>query len=241
MIVQSTATDADFALLTSLAGSQIGQSVNYSSTSDASSWAGSLSGTYLGTGLSLACTGNLSDYPSTGAVTWSDTGSYGMETWAGTGSATIANTSATGFQLTFSDSIALGGSSTASISSVIDGLVTPNGTILFGDSTHPEAGPGTATVNGTQKDIYFSCREESGALIFSDVVLVPKGEPLPPRPPTEINNYVRGPLSSSGPSGLNGTIAVVPEPSLYWPGLVLFLGTLCMSARRRKAGSGRSF
>lgn len=54
MIVQSTATDADFALLTSLVGSQIGQSVNYSSTSDASSWAGSLSGTYLGTGLSLA-------------------------------------------------------------------------------------------------------------------------------------------------------------------------------------------
>lgn len=230
-IVQSTLTDNDVGLLSGLFGFQPGASLNYASSSTTSDWTGTLSGSYLGTALSVGYTGDLSGFPS-GPVTWLDSGSYGTDTWTGSGSASFVDTSATTFQMTFSDSVDVD-ALTASANAVIPGTVLPDGTIMFGTLSQPEAGPGTAVIDGKDYDIYFSYRIVNGKKIYSDWIKVKKGTLPPPPPPEFMNQYVEK-HPPIGPMLLNGTITAVPEPST-WPLLLVGLGAVFGLAARRRA------
>src|SRR5262249_29246800 len=130
-LVQSTATDADAMLLGQIYGFQGDQTFTYSSTADATMWSGSLTGTYLGTSLNLSYAGDLTNYASTGAVTWTSSGTYGGQGWSGSGSATISDATSTTFQVSLLYSLTAGGNS-ASIDYVIPGTVAPDGTVMFG-------------------------------------------------------------------------------------------------------------
>jgi hypothetical protein len=145
-LIQSTATDTDAMLLALFNGFEAGQTLNYSSSLTTTAWSGTLSGTYAATGLSLTYLGDLSNYPS-GAVTWTSTGSYGSQSWSGNGSATITDTSSTTFQVGLSYSMTVG-SNSASISYLIPGTVTSNGTIMYGGPGNEEAGTGALDLNG---------------------------------------------------------------------------------------------
>ncbi len=148
--MESTATDTDFGFLTLIAGFQPGQSVAFSSTPTTSGWIASLSGTYLGYPLSVSYIGDLSGFPS-GALTWTDTGTYGNNPVVGQRQyhdhQSHANNS---FQVSLIDSLSLGGF-TATLDSDIPGVELPDGTIMFGDPSDPEAGSWTADITGGGK------------------------------------------------------------------------------------------
>lgn len=145
-LIQSTASDVDVEFLGLLAQHGDVPVVSYASTSTTTAWSASLSGIYAGAGLSVSYSGDLSNYPA-GAVTWSSAGTYGPAAWSGVGSATIADTSATTFQMTLSSSLTLGGG-TASLAYVIPGTVLGDGTYMIGGPGDPEAGAGTLTLSG---------------------------------------------------------------------------------------------
>ena len=228
VLIQSTATDTDFALLTQFFGLAPNQTLVYSSSSTTTAWSGTLTGLYLGTSLTINyINGNISAY-SPGPVTWDTTGNYGSLVWSGTGSATITDTSATTFRVAFNDSVELG-SNTASLNKVIQGTVLPDGTIMYGDPTNPEvAATGSGMVNGTPLDAcYFSYKKQTD-VVNSDVIFTPDDKP-PESPEKLENSYVE-----KNPDGflfLSGTItSPVPEPSsllllvsglvgavTYWP------------------------
>ena len=69
------------------------------------------------------------------------------QSWSGNGSATITDTSTTTFQVGLSYSMTVG-SNSASISYLIPGTVTSNGTILYGGPGNEEAGEGSLDLNG---------------------------------------------------------------------------------------------
>jgi hypothetical protein len=145
-LVQSTATDLDVFFLGAMKGFQ-NQTVNYNSTSTSAGWTGSLTGTYGASPLNVSYLGDLTNYLSSGVVTWSSSGTYGAQSWSGSGSATIADLTSTTFQLTLSATLAVGGD-TASLNYVIPGTVLPNGDETYGTATNGEAGTGTGSVNG---------------------------------------------------------------------------------------------
>lgn len=203
-IIQSTVADTDVFLLGGFFGFAGGQTEIYNSTPAASSWSSSLTGAYKGTGLSVSYTGDLSGYPS-GPVTWSATGSYGALAWTGSGSASITDTSASTFQVTFADSVAVG-SHTASISATIPGTVLPDGSIMYGNSLNPEAGPFVATIDGVNNGIYYSYHQLNATSIKSDWLWAPPGQ-NPPFP-GGYDNWV-GPFNAA----FTGTVGTAPEPS----------------------------
>ncbi len=245
-MIQSTATDNDVALLTSLFGYQP-QTFSYSSVSAPTAWAGALSGTYLGSGLNVAYLGDLSSYLSTGAVTWTSAGTYGAQSWSGSGSATIADTSATTFNVTLTESLAIG-TSTASMNYVIPGTVLANGTEMFGSQQNQEAGTGTVTLNGVAfLNILADSWYKTGKWLpdipsdYYDSEGVPQYYP----PFVGGDNYFKAgtaPPPSNGSFNLTGIITVnsVPEPSgflLLSFGLFGVLGFLHIGTKRINRGS----
>ena len=233
-LVQSTVTDTDAFFLTGVFGFQSGQTLNYSSTSNSTAWTGTLSGPYRGPSLDVSYTGNLSAYPS-GAVTWTDSGTYGSHAWSGSGSAVITGTSATTFDVTFADSLDVGGA-TASVDGTLPGTVLPDGDVVYGASVDSEVGPVDVLINGHRnKDLYLSYRKKDHELILSDYAFVRVGG-RPPRAQGR-NDYViiatpaDAATSDEGTFGLSGTITTVPEPA-SWAFVLAGLGIVGALVRR---------
>jgi hypothetical protein len=218
-LIQSTATDTDGMLLSLFYGFEAGQTLNYSASLTTTSWSGTLTGTYLGTGLSLTYLGDLSNYQSSGAVAWTNSGSYGNQSWSGSGSATIADTSSTTFQVSLSYSMMVG-SNSASINYMIPGTVGSDGTIMYGEPGNEEVGDGTFSLNGTpNKNIskYSYKTLSNGLQIISDIRIFGKKRGFNNDYNTdEFRGIIIGPLTSS-----------VPEPSsalLMGFGLLALMG-----------------
>ncbi len=230
-MIQSTVTDQDFEFLHAFYGGQ-SPSLDYNSSSNATSWSGKLSGDWLGSPVSISYTGDLSQYP-TGAVTWSSTGTYGTSTWSGSGSATITDTSTTTFNVTFLDSVSVGGN-TGSINYVIPGSLLPNGNIMFGTPSNPEVGTGSETLNGNTT---------LNAALFSYLRFFPyapcdyrNGYPFPPWIPADNVYYATAASPTAVVFTLTGSISAVPEPStLVMAGMALLGGVLsAVNSRKRR-------
>jgi hypothetical protein len=224
-LVQSTASDADAMLLGKIYGFQYNQTLTYSSTADPTSWSGTLAGTYLGSSLNLSYAGDLTNYASTGAVTWTSTGAFGGQAWSGTGSAAIADTSSTTFQVSILYSLTAG-SNTASIDYVIPGTVGATGTVMFGSPGNEEAGTGTVTINGREQHnlVEWSyIHTKTGRAIRSDIVIL--GHVF------WFNNLDDQPIGGRS-GGLFGSIESVPEPPAH---ALLAIGLLAVATVRTRS------
>jgi len=224
LVLQGTIPDDDFFLLTRFFGFQVGETLNYQSTSDLSGWSATLSGTYLGASLNVSYSGDISAFPA-GAITWTSSGSYGSAAWSGSGSALITDT-LMGFQVDFNSLLTVGSNSGLE-NVLIDATEDVSGTRFVGTS-------GTASVNGSPLLFppFTKTYEFPTPLIFppkvhSDIDFL--GHPI------IINEYFPTPVPLAAPFSIVGTIATVPEPSTYLllvPGL---LGLLGYAWRRRKS------
>ncbi len=227
-IIQSTVTDQDFEFLHAFYGGQPSQTLNYNSTSTATSWSGTLSGNYVGVPVSIAY--SSSALSSTGS-TWTSTGTYGTgsgtQTWTGGGSATITDTSSTTFNVTFTDSVSVGantGSVTYTIPGTAGSTVPLGGSAMYGDPSNPEAvGTGTVTLNGvtyTAAVSYFSYLR-----FWPYIICDYNGNyPFPPWIPSDNYYKTTSASATSVPFSLDGYItSVVPEPT----GLILLGVGLC--------------
>lgn len=228
-MIQSTTTDTDFEFLNDFVGWQVGQTVNYNSSTSATTWTGALSGSYLGVPLNVAYSGDLSAYPP-GPVTWTDAGSYGIASWTGSGSATITDTSPTTFQVVFTDSLTVGGN-TASLDYTIPGTVLAGGTIVFGSAAGDEVGAGTGMINGMALANRCYSYKDAAMTIQSDIVIRPDDKACDDFH-TDDNIYVK----DNGGLLLTGTISTtIPEPS----SILLSASALSTLLLLRRRGRGK--
>jgi hypothetical protein len=223
-LIQSTAVDVDFMMLTQFVGYQPGQTLSYNSSATTNGWAGTLSGDYAGTALSLSYIGNLSAYPPD--VTWSNTGTYGAAAWSDTGSATITYPTATTFQVALTESL-MEGSNTASLSYTIPGTVLGSGAIVFGSAAGDEAGTGSGVINGAAlAGICFSYANAGTAINANAVIGTACGGQA------VVNTSVIG-----AGNAVSGTISTTPEPSYV---IVFGFGiSALLLLRKRTAATGR--
>lgn len=224
-MIQSTATDTDFEFLNDFVGWQLGQTVDYTSSTSVSAWTGTLSGSYLGVPLSVDYTGNLSAYPP-GPVTWTSTGSYGAASWNSSGSATITDATPTTFDLAFIDSLTVG-SNTASLDYTIPGTVLGDGSVVFGAAAGDEVGSGTGMINGMALANRCYSYEDAAMTIQSDIVIRPDDLACDDYH-TDKNKYVKDNTTLL----LTGTITTtgIPEPSAL---ILVVSGLLGLAVARR--------
>jgi hypothetical protein len=190
-----------------------------------------LSGIYLGTIVNVT-------YTWTDPTDWTDTGTYGLLGWTGSGSSTIADTSSTTFQVTFNDTLTVGGDN-LTLNYIIPGTVLGDGTIMYGDATDPEAGTGTQTGNVAATLKCFSYLD-AAMTIKSDVFIVI--DPSKPNcsdyiDPNEENKYLKKAGTTFSPE--SGTIQTEPIPE---PATLLMLSsgllTLILVAVARNQSRG---
>jgi hypothetical protein len=116
-IEECSVAGRDSFLLTQIYGSQLDQSLTYTSSNTLSGFTGTLSGTYLNQPVNISYSGDFTSYDSTGAIRWTSSGNFGSDTWSGGGTATF--TSGTkGFNVNFNSSESSGSNSSSTLTDV---------------------------------------------------------------------------------------------------------------------------
>jgi hypothetical protein len=227
--VQSTANSADLILLSYL--KTFPSNLKYVYTSKAldpgwATWSGALNGNYGGLPLFLSYSNGQLNDPA-GAVSWNTTGSLGAGALTGGGSAAIAYPTNSTFDLTFKDSLSLGGV-TATANVVFAGTILGPTSLMFGSPGHPGSGSdGTVTVSdpefGSFFDIWVDLSWRDGSTLSTSSMEV-KGE--------SVLSWDRSPPPGDQYTNEGGG---VPEPATWTMLLLGFAGLGLVSRRRPRA------
>ncbi len=238
VLVQSTVSDTDAALLYILGGNDPSASLvpkailNYSATGDDTSWSGTLSGTLVNTFvLSYSSSGDTATTNS-----WTSSGSLsGVGSVLGSGAASVTYPTATTFDVSFSDMLSAGGN-TYSVSGSIPGTFNLDGSYNFGppleviSSPVMYSGSGSSSYTGVFKWSYYRLYPDDKSDLW--------GIPIWPGGPWN-NVYKTTTTPGTGMYALSGFIQTsVPEPSTWAMMLVGFVGLGFAGYRQRQKLTG---